>query len=103
MTPEEHQHCPGHVAHVAVMIYEPDPDDIDQDEVGRDAAGDDVTEVRITYGCTDPEQYRHLGRYGDLTRPPNSILGPVPVVRTSRTGLNGKPGRHRRNATPAAS
>src|SRR6478609_2112698 len=28
MTPEQHQDCPGHVAHVEVMIYEPDdPDD----------------------------------------------------------------------------
>src|SRR4051812_19251077 len=27
MTPEQHQSCAGHVAHVEVMIYEPDPDD----------------------------------------------------------------------------
>ena len=61
MTPEQHAACPGHVAHVAVMIYEPDPDD-DQDH-------GEAVEVRTTYGCTDPEAHGHLGRYGDLTRP----------------------------------
>ena len=78
MTPEQHQDCPGHVAHVEVMIYEPDPDD-DQDDDGQDAAGEAV-EVRITYGCTDPEQYGHQGRYGDLTpsRTPRDG-GPVPA------------------------
>lgn len=59
------------------MIYEPDPDDTDQAD-GQDAAGDDVAEVRITYGCTDPEQYRHLSRYGDRARPPNPTIGPIP-------------------------
>jgi hypothetical protein len=38
---------PGHVAHVEVMIYEPDPDDEDQDDDGQGAAGKAV-EVRIT-------------------------------------------------------
>ena len=61
MTPEQHASCPGHVAHVAVMIYDPDPDD-DQDH-------GETVEVRTSYGCTDPEAHGHLGRYGDLTRP----------------------------------
>ena len=93
MTPEQHAECPGHVAHVEVMIYEPDPDDEDQDDDGQDAAGEAV-EVRITYGCTDPEQYGHLGRYGDLTRPAHPAdSGPVP-------GRRGRPGP-RRTRSPA--
>ncbi len=85
MTPEQHAECPGHVAHVEVMIYEPEPDPDDdqdddhQDADGQDAAGESVA-VRITYGCADPERYGHLGRYGHLTRPhtpPGSGLVPA--------------------------
>src|SRR6478609_5488504 len=78
MTPEQHAECPGHVAHVEVMIYQPDPDDEDQEDDGQGPAGEAV-EVRITYGCTDPERYGHQGRFGDLTPSRTPAGGRVPV------------------------
>jgi len=92
MTPEQHQDCPGHVAHVEVMIYEPDPDDEDQDDDSQvpGAAGEAV-EVRITYGCTHPEKYGHQGRFGDLTpsRTPRDA-GPVPADEDDQARAEGE-------------
>ncbi|HEY5148883.1 MAG TPA: ParB N-terminal domain-containing protein [Mycobacterium sp.] len=97
MTPEQHQDCPGHVAHVEVMIYEPDPDD-DQDD---NAEQGEAVEVRITYGCTDPEQYGHQGRYGDLTpsRTPRDA-GPVPAGEDdqARAEREGRQAQEKRDA-----
>jgi hypothetical protein len=49
------------------MIYVPRPYE-DEGDDGQGPAGEAV-EARITYGCTDPEQYDHQGRVWDLTRP----------------------------------
>ena len=56
LTPQSHATCPGHVAHIEVTIYD-DPGDDDQDD----------TEVRITFGCTDPQTHGHAALYGPLT------------------------------------
>ena len=63
LTPEQHAACPGHVAHVEVTIYE--PDDVD---------GED-TDVRITYGCTDPEAHGHAALYGRMIGPADPVAG----------------------------
>jgi hypothetical protein len=58
LTPEEHSWCPGHVAHIEVTIYEPDPDEDNGDGAGEQA------EVLITYGCADPAAHGHLDLWG---------------------------------------
>ena len=103
MTPEQHQDCPGHVAHVEVMIYEPDPDDDDQDDDGRARRG---RPSRCGSPTAAPTPSSTATKAGSGTSPrPAHPATPArsPRTRTTRPAPNEKPGRRRRNATPAAS